>query len=264
MSLLETVLVKMDLSEEPTEFAHQDAHPDRSGTEPTVSAKMVGLDTELVDNAPSEHSLTHSEHVASALIPTKSSYPTDLFASHAALILNLQLIWMAVSVTLAMLHQDKLASLTVDWMNNPTTKLEDVIVSSVSIELMENVSPDVQILMNNGMEMHVFANLDLDYSTKFVEFALMMLMLIKRGQHVNALLPTTSSTHLHSNVMPVQLTLEIMPMILLVSATKDSNRKVVSVHQFVRLVKSSIPKLTNATADSDLSDSAQFVLKDVD
>lgn len=149
-------------------------------------------------------------------------------------------------------------------MNNPTTKLEDVIVSSVSIELMENVSPDVQILMNNGMEMHVFANLDLDYSTKFVEFALMMLMLIKRGQHVNALLPTTSSTHLHSNVMPVQLTLEIMPMILLVSATKDSNRKVVSVHQFVRLVKSSIPKLTNATADSDLSDSAQFVLKDVD
>lgn len=56
MSLLETVLVKMDLSEEPTEFAHQDAHPDRSGTEPTVSAKMVGLDTELVDNAPSEHS----------------------------------------------------------------------------------------------------------------------------------------------------------------------------------------------------------------
>ena len=92
MSLLETVLVKMDLSEEPTEFAHQDAHPDRSGTEPTVSAKKVGLDTELVDNAPSEHSLTHSEHVASALIPTKSSYPTDLFASHAALILNLQLI----------------------------------------------------------------------------------------------------------------------------------------------------------------------------
>lgn len=86
------MLVKLDLSEELTNFAHQDAHPDKTGMEPTVSAKMVRLDTELVDNAPSEHSLTHSEHVASALILTKSSYQTDLFASHAALILNLQLI----------------------------------------------------------------------------------------------------------------------------------------------------------------------------
>ena len=31
MSLLETVLVKMDLSEELTDFAHQDAHPDKTG-----------------------------------------------------------------------------------------------------------------------------------------------------------------------------------------------------------------------------------------
>jgi len=90
---------------------------------------------------------------------------------------------------------------------------EDVTVSLDSIELIINVFPDVQVSINNGTEINVSVNLDLDYSWESVQHALLMLKLINREQHANVSLLIIFSTRQHSNVMLVLQIQEIMLMI---------------------------------------------------
>jgi hypothetical protein len=73
--------------------------------------------------------------------------------------------------------------------------LEDVIAFLGSIKLMVNVFQNVQVSTNNGMEMLVSANLDMEFLIKYAQYVQVMLLPILQEQAAFALLLTISSTH---------------------------------------------------------------------
>lgn len=101
------------------------------------------------------------------------------------------------------------------------------------------------------MEYHVYVNQDMDYGIKSVQIAQQIQLQMLQEQIVNVYQKQLYLIQQHLNVKIVQIMQQVMMMVQNVYVIMDINKMVISVHQFVMLMKNLMLKLIHVIVNMD-------------